>query len=463
MKFMRSTSPLCIGLLLSSLCDAEALTLDAYLSEVGSANPSLQSAQLRTTAFEDRIKPAGALDDPFIALGVDEIPFGGGSDYVTRYQISQAFPFPGKRSARSDAATSKASSARSDAETLDRELAVLATQAFYRAYFNQQAIALNSELKNVVTGTVASTRSRYETGGGGHHELLLAQIELFALDVDGLKLAREQNILQAVVNELRNKPAETPLGDLSVTFSDGDLAGGEPLTLQNQPELKSLDSFVTQTEKEETLARLASYPDFVIQGMAMDPGSGMGTANWGIMIGANIPLYAGNKQARLLTASKSDKQAAMLERSSLENRLNTERVAAQQQFKTANDIVDLYKNTVIPTTTLAVKNARSSYSAGRLPMTEYLDTLKVQRAQQLEYLAAQIDVALARTRMKELLSAPPVLRLAPSKPSLFGGRIMGDGMGSDTVDMGGGMSGPTRRPKASPRSGDSAGSGMGGM
>lgn len=464
MKFTIFASVIGLAFILGTPAYADSLTLDEYLSEVKDANPNIQSAQLHAKALANRIDPAGTLDDPFIAMGVDEVPFGGGSEHVMRYQVSQAIPFPGKLSAKSDVARSKANSAKSDADTLNREVTVIATQAYYRAYYNQKAIDLNGSLKKVISGTVASTKSRYETGDEGHHDLLLAKIELSSLEVDRLRLLREQKTLQAVINELRSKPAETPLGKLAVKFSKTTLKESDLPPLESQPEIKSLNSVVTQAEKEEKLAKLAYYPDFVVQGMAMDPHNMMDAkSNWGVMVGINIPLYANKKQSKLLSAAINDKEAALREKSSLENRLNTEMVAAREQFSTAKDVVGLYRNSVLPTTDLAVKDAKTSYISGKLALTEYLDTLKAQRTQQLEYLAAQIDVELARTRLKELLSAPPVLRLAPSKPSLFGSRGMSAGMGSDTVNMGDGMSGPTRKPKATAEPSDTGGAGMGGM
>src|SRR6266567_5421616 len=91
---------ICAVLTLSGPAWADALTLQRYLSQVHNANPAIQSAQFRSKGFDNRVDPAGALDDPFIAAGVDEVPFGYGSGYVRRYQISQAFPFPGKRSTK---------------------------------------------------------------------------------------------------------------------------------------------------------------------------------------------------------------------------------------------------------------------------------------------------------------------------------------------------------------------------
>lgn len=442
------------------------LTLTEYLSQVKQANPTLQSSTLRAEALDHRVDPAGTLDDPFVAGGVDQVPFEGGMGSVTRYQISQTIPFPGKLSAKSSVAENRARSAKSDSETFSREITVLATQAFFRLYYSQKALELNERLKQIVENIVGSTKARYQTGEAGHHDWLLAKVELSVFEVEKLRLLREQKTIQAIVNELRDQPTETAIGNLSPKFSSSDLKESELPSLEDQPELKSLEFFVSQAENEKKLARLSYFPDFVIQGMAMYPSPEMmeEKSNWGVMIGINIPLYFWRKQSEISTAASIDKEAVILEKRNIENRLNTESLDAREQFKTAKDVTALYKSTVIPTTNLAVQNAKSGYAARRLPLTQYLETLKVQRTQELEFLAAQIDVELARTRLQELLSSPPLLRLAPAKPSLFGGSTMGSSsMGSDTVGMGRGMSGPTRKSKGSTGPSESGSSGMGGM
>lgn len=453
-------------LFFGSIGSAKDLDLDMYLSEVRKANPTIRFSQLRAQALEHRIKPASTIDDPFIAGGIDEVPFDGSMGSVTRYQLSQTIPFPGKLGAKSEIAENKAKSAHSDSETAEREIAVLATQSFYRAFYNQKALELNEKLINLVKGTVESTKARYKTGESEHHEWLLAKVELSIFEVERLKLLREQKTIQAVVNELRDQPPETSIGTLSVQFSNDDLKENELPSLEDQPELKSLEFFVLQADEEKRLAKLSYFPDLVFQGMAMYPSPEMmdEKSNWGLMIGISLPLYFWRKQSELSTAASIDKEAALLEKRNIENRLNTESLDAKEQFRTARNVVGLYRDSVIPTTNLAVQNAKSGYATRRFPLRQYLDTLKTQRTQELEYLAAQIDMQLARTRLKELLSSPPILRFAPSKPSLFGGGQMGgSAMGSETVNMGSGMSGPTRKSKGPIGPSESGGSGMGNM
>lgn len=196
------------------------LTLENFLQQVREENPTVRSAILRAESAYHRIEPAGALDDPFVALGVDQMPFGEGMGSVTRYQVSQSFPFPGKRSNKLAIAEGKAKASQSDAETIQREAIVLATQAFFRTYYNQKAIELNSKLKVILEGAVGSAKARYKTGEVGHHDWLLGQVEFSIIDIERLKLLRERRTLQAVLNELRNETATARIPTLTVQFTN---------------------------------------------------------------------------------------------------------------------------------------------------------------------------------------------------------------------------------------------------
>jgi len=483
---------------------AEPLSLESFISEVKAANPSIQSAKLRASAQEHRVGPAKAFDDPFMAAGMNQIYFNnnpppmqtgsqigsmsGGSmnnapvnkeifsDSAVLYQISQSIPFPGKLSTKGQVAKMRAVAASADAESMERQITVVATQVFYRAYFNQHSIELNENLRKSFENTIESTKARYITGQSSHHEWLLAKVQLSILEIEKLKLQREKKTLDTLLNEIRNRPPETPIALASIDF-DRQAALNPLPPLKEQPEFKALDASIQAADKEVRFARLSFLPDFVFQGMAMQPHDNLGSldqgANWGFMVGLNIPVFFFQKQSELLKAAKNERQAVAAEEMGLQNRLQTEVIDAQQQLKTAQDVVDLYKKNVVPLTAIAANNATSGYAARRVPLSQLLETLRIQATQDLEVLAAQIDVELAKTRLRELLSSPPVMQMAPSRPTLFGSGSMAggsstSGMGgmesSDTVNLGRGMSGPTR--KSSQQKSQGAGgssSGMGGM
>ncbi len=464
---MKLKTILLFSLLFSNQLFSTEILLEDYLAQVKQSNPGLKAYELRAKALKAKVAPAGTWDDPFVAIGKDEIPFDGGMGAVTRYQVSQSIPFPGKLGLKKDIAEYRANSAESDRETTERETVLLAAQVFYKLYYSQQALLLNEKIRSLIESSSESARVRYQTGGSEHHDWLLSRIELNLINVDRLRLQRENKTLSASYFELLNQQSNenSPIV-LKAQFSNqGEL---EKPSFQSLPELKSLDLLLSQSASELKLAKLSYLPDFVLQGMAMKPDPEMmdEKKTWGFMVGINIPLYFWRKQSDQVDAAALDKQAAELEKRKIENRLKVEELDAQEQFKSAKDVVDLYLTSVIPATELAVQNAKSGYASRKLALKELIETLKVEQTQRLELIAAQIDVELARLRTKNLISAPPLFRFAPSRPSLIGSGAMGGSSGmSETVNMGGGMSGATSKKSKENSSGlnQSSGSGMGNM
>ncbi|MBL8677357.1 MAG: TolC family protein, partial [Alphaproteobacteria bacterium] len=161
-----------------SFSEKGSFLLDQFLQEVMQANPNLQSAQFQAEAMQYKIKPAGSLEDPVIGIGPDDIPLNGAEGNVIRYQINQVIPFPGKPITRSKIAKAKAEASSSDVETTRRQLILFATQVYYKTYLNQEAIRLNDETQRLIKALIDTSKSRYETGGGSHHEWLLGKAEL---------------------------------------------------------------------------------------------------------------------------------------------------------------------------------------------------------------------------------------------------------------------------------------------
>lgn len=441
----------------------DSLSLKDYLEEVKKDNSTIQASKLRALALKHKIKPSATFDDPFVAAGLDEIPFDGGKAKIRRYQISQSIPFPGKLGARLEIAETKARSSELESLTVTRQVQVLATQIFLRASYNKQEIILNQKIQKIIEETTASAKARYRTGDANHHEWLLAKLETSVLNVELLRLKRTQKTLTALLNELRNKAP-----DSLIDVEHRDLLNLESETkieanLDLQPELQGWLSQKKASEAELKLVKLSYAPDFVIQGMAMQStikdAEMAEPANWGVMVGVTIPLFFWRKQSELVNAAEADRLATNADYQSLQNRLNTEIADAKQQLQTSLDVVKLYQNDVIPITEIAVKNARTSYASKTLPMRQLLDALRSQRTQELELLAAQMDVIVSKTRITELLSNPPATRFAPTRPTLFDG---GAGMGaSEPVNMGSGISTPAQKQNA-PGSTDPSSSGMGG-
>lgn len=415
--------------------EAATLSLAQFLEAVRAANPQVAAGQARAEAEQARVAAVGTWDDPFLAVGPDEVPFDG-MGYVIRYQWSQPIPFPGKRSARADAQEERARGAVNDARALRRQLTLTAVQTYFQLLYTEKAIALNGENQTTLRGLVASTRSRYETGTGTHHEWLLASIEENAQKTEILRLERERADLVARLNELRNAPLEEPIEP--APLPDDVLPWDESVTdaVARQPEYKALEASLSAAGDELRAARLGYFPDFVVQGMIMQSGHEDEPSNYGLMLGATVPLFAWRRQGGALGAARNVERAVALNRQALALRLRTEWHEAERAYRSARDTVALYETSVLPTTKLALEAAQTAYAARTTALADYINVLRAWRAQQLEHLAARLDLHMAVWRKKELLAAPPVTRFAPLTPTLFGAGGMGGmparGMPKDT-------------------------------
>lgn len=439
------------------------LTLEEFIRDVRASSPSIMASKYHALAERHRVDPSQTIDDPFIAVGVDQMPTrGADTAAMNRYQISQSIPFPGKLSARGNVAENRAVSAQADTDTITRQMTVFATQIYYKAVFTKRSLELNQKIKSLLAETIESTKARYQTGEQSHHEWLLGKMELSILNVDQLRMRREQRTIQALLNELRNQKPDEPIEVVESPFKDSkEIVNPD---IQGQPELKALSARATAADSEVRFAKLSYFPDFTFQAMLEQPRNTMmdQSNTWGVMVGFNLPILFFRKQSELSAAAVSERESALAEKANIQNRLNTEVTDAREQLNSARDIVDLYKRDILPLTDLAEKNTQNSYAVKRASLSQLIDILRAKRTQELEFLGAQIDVELAKLRLREVLSSPPAIRFAPSRPTLFGNETMNTMGSSGTVNMGRGMSGPTRKPETSTTPSGSN-KGMGGM
>lgn len=429
----------------------ESLSLDSYLKQVEEANLSIRSIDAQAQGQVHRVKPAGTWDDPFIAGGPDELPFSGGGNGVIRYQLSQNIPFPGKLSSRQEAAGKRAELIQANARTTRREIKIDAMQIFLQNYFNLQALKLNEQISQLLKDITRVEKTRYRTAGSGHHSYLLARAEQGILNTEKTQLLRRKKALWNSLNLLRNSdPASTPpevdlnLPDIPVSYAPPAL---EKL-LEDQPELLAAMRTVEYAQAELSSANKAILPDFMLQGMVMQSRHGSEPSNYGFMAGINMPIFWWRKQSEIVHAVEREKEASLYQKDQLVRELQNEYRDAVNEFDASKTNLDLYEKEILPMTRMALASSKTDYMAGRATIREYLDVVRASRQQELDHLAVRLDLYLARMRVENLLSAPPMQRFSPGRPTLFNSTQMGTMQqmqqmpASNTIRTGKGMRSP---------------------
>ena len=118
----------------------ETITLSDLLGEARAKNPALSAMRYRYQAGRQQVLQAGALPDPMLEFGIQNLPVNSLSfnkDEMTSKMIglSQTFPFFGKRGLKREAAAFEAQALegdyREEALTLEKDVKVPISTSIY--------------------------------------------------------------------------------------------------------------------------------------------------------------------------------------------------------------------------------------------------------------------------------------------------------------------------------------------
>jgi len=366
-------------------------SLATLLAEAVANNPEIAAARSERDAAQQRIAPAGALEDPMLELGVINAPLDPLSlrreDMTMKMLgLSQKLPFPGKRDLRRAVAAA-------DAESLDLAVHEVANRVVRDVRVAYQELAFIEESQRIVTRTrtaleqlVAIARSRFDVGQAVQNDVLDAQTELERLRVEQLQLAREATVLRSELRRLVGRDTrDAPVSVTGPTLALDPAAGMETpeLALANRPQLQALGALVERNARSLALAQREYYPDFDLKlqyGQRDRAPGGMPRDDMvSLTVGFNLPIWRKSRQEPQVAEARAMRSQAqsMLVAQQLETRaaLDTQLARKRQWRETA----ELYQSTVLPQVRASLASALAAYRVGRV------DFLTLRQAQLREF------------------------------------------------------------------------------
>lgn len=360
------------------MVEGDKLTLEQLVAEVEARNPSLQAMVAAWQAAAQKYPQAVALDDPMFmamlapaALGADDVAGG------QLLQVTQRFPWPGKRRARGAMAQSEADAAYHDAEDARVQLALMTQMAFYDYYLVRQQVRLNAENVQILTQFRETAQVRYQTNQVTQQDVLQADVELAELARRAIELTRMQRVAIARINTLLRRPPDAPLPAAAplpepAPAEEASLLIGQALS--QRPDLAALAHRIEAEQASLELAYKQFLPDVDVIGAynAMMPEKEM----WGqVGVGLNVPLYRQKRHAAVEEAQfRIGQRVAEYEQKQFD--IQYEVQAAFERVQESQQTVALYKEKLIPTAQLNVAAARANYENAK---ATFLDLSIAQR------------------------------------------------------------------------------------
>ena len=373
--------------------------LQVLINEALQANAEIKQMRGQFAASKETIRPAGALDDPELAFTMKDLPvdtWRQTQEPMTQkmVELSQKFPFPGKRRLRSEVAAEQAHSDEYAYKDKVNEIRAKVVIAYWGLSLAQANHDLTQKNKQFWDQVVQVTETRYGVGQGIQADVLQAQVELGNYLDRLFQWTQKQESFQADINALRSKPPQTPVSRPQPLKPRPFALKMDELLAQAEarPQLQALKIIIAKQEKAVDLAKKEYYPDARITvgyGFRDSLGPPVNQKQADMFSGSvmvNLPIWHDSK-IKPKIREEIEKQGAAKEAhlsawNQLEAAIKDRYVKLQRLAKQ----ISLFDQGIIPQARQAVGAALSSYQVGALPFNQlYQNQIAVYNAEmQLE-------------------------------------------------------------------------------
>jgi outer membrane protein TolC len=376
------------------------LKLDDLVKEAIENNPQLRAARNQAEASWKKVGQATAWEAPQVGVEFFQTPTSSFPNPLkngmeTDYFIQQMFPFPGKLSAAGSSAENNAKMNDEGYSALEKKIVSDVKSAYYELHFAQEKIQINAENQDLMRQFVQITTKQYEVGTGQHHEVLRAQVELSTLINDGITLQEEKKAAEAALNTLLSRPTDAPWGYIlepDVSLPPLTFQKLSELALKSRPEIRAMDYAVEMNRDELRLSKREYYPDFMVRLMYKNMSN---TPNdfWSAMAGISIPLafWSQGKYTAKVEEDELNVKKAEEELNSMRDMTLFEVQDALVKVQTNQNLILLYKNTVIPQARQTLESAIIAYQTGRSMFLWLIDIYRTLFNAELAYHQAVMD------------------------------------------------------------------------
>lgn len=367
------------------------VVLEELVREALENNREILAARRRYDAKRARIPQEGAPPEPMLSIGSmgNLLPFSvqrGDPSSARIFSFSQEIPFPGKLSLQSKVAWADSQAELWDYELVWRRVIAELKIAYYELYLVDKSLEVVGKTKDLLQQVLKIAEARYQVGKAAQQDVLKAQTEISILLERLAVLERQRETIVAQINSILYRSPDTPLGrpaEVRKSEFRYSLEQLYQLALQRYPELRKQERIIDRGQYAVALMRKEFYPDFgvtfqYLQRPAMPE-------MWGLMVSVKIPLYFWKKQRPALEEAASELASA---------KQTHEQIAAQLLFQikdqylmatTAERLLRLYGEGIIPQATLTLESSVASYQVGTVDFLTLLTNVMTVLTYELNY------------------------------------------------------------------------------
>lgn len=354
------------------------LSVDDLVGLVLARNPSLGQMVAAWEAAAARYPQVISLDDPMFTGAVGPGSIGSKDvDFAYRVEVSQKYPFPGKRQLRGQQAQAEASAAGHDVEDMRLQLIEMSRNAFYDYYLVGRGLAVNEDALRLLREFRQNAETRYKAAQVPEQDVLQADVELGRQRERQLTLERTRQVALARINTLMHLPTNTPLPppprDLALLAGVPAVEVLQAQAIGARPDLRALADRVAAEQAALGLAHKEYCPDFEVMA-TYDAFWQRPEQDLRPQVGFRVNLPV--RRARRYGAVAEAEARLMQRRAELDRQVDQISFQVQEahaQVRESEEIVRLYRESILPAAQANVKAAQSAYVTGKTPFVSLIE------------------------------------------------------------------------------------------
>jgi cobalt-zinc-cadmium efflux system outer membrane protein len=388
---------------------AEELKLPDLIAEALKNNPELQASQAGLLVAKHKIPQAGALPDPMLMTGYqnegyNSYTFGEMPDAYWMFSLTQTVPFYGKRGLKEEMAAREAEGIRHGFQNLRLKTVSRVKELYFDLFFAHKTRDLLQEKGDLYQAIEQAALTRYRSGMAPQQEVVMAQTEKYMLLEKEEMAAQRIQALEGMLNSVLGREVQSPLGrpqELPAAPCPWTL---EELLLQakdHSSDIQAKAQMIRGTEAKVEMAKKEYYPDFTL-GAGLFKRNGIYEDMWSLTATVNIPLFYQDKQRQGVLEAQAARRQAQKELQATETMLSANLRENYSMVKSAEKLMALYREGLMPKTRQDFQLALSGYLTGRIEAITVLSRLKALLDYELLYWGQQTEREKALARLESL-------------------------------------------------------------
>ncbi|MFH1212282.1 MAG: TolC family protein, partial [Candidatus Woesearchaeota archaeon] len=362
---------------------AEELKLQPLIDESLKNNHDLILSGLKVSTSKYKIPQVQSLPDPMFMFGYqnegyDRYTYGEMQGAQWMFSASQMVPFPGKLSLKGEMALRDSESLKALYESTKLTTIARIKELYYDLFLTYRGIDIIKDKTSLFSRIEDAAIARYSSGMAPQQEVLMAQTEKYMLLEKEEMLKQKLQSIEAMLNTTVGRDVNSPLGrpvePVYVSYNPS-MEELLKMSYSNSPLIKSREKMIASAKAKVNMAEKEYYPDFTIAGSVFER-RGEFKDMWSLTTTINIPIFYKTKQRMAVLEAESALSEAKHELEAVKFMLSSNIRDNYSMLRTAEKLMELYKNGLIPKTYQDFELAISGYITGKVEAITVINRLK---------------------------------------------------------------------------------------